>query len=138
MKDASMQRVDLTVVLRVGRAATTTAGISFIFSIISSTFAILANFTLSVLRCTASRTTLSKLINTHTHFQRALLCHKKTELHVSIKWWNIHPKKCHDCTKRLYVVSGMFQCISPLDVLRMAEKHVLNQKLLGVIIAQPW
>ena len=42
----------------------------------------------------------------------AFLCHKKTQLHKSIKWWNIHPKKIHDCTKRLYVVSGMFQCFA--------------------------
>jgi hypothetical protein len=32
----------------------------------------------------------------------------------------------------------MFQCVSPLDVLRKAEKHNLNQKLLKEVHAQPW
>ena len=36
--------------------------------------------------------TVHKLFDTLHHFQRAFLCHKKTQLHNSFKWWNIHPK----------------------------------------------
>jgi hypothetical protein len=32
----------------------------------------------------------------------------------------------------------MIVCVTPLDVLRMAEKHILNQKLLREFHAQPW
>ena len=61
------RRLHLLPSRRATTATTATACISFLFSIISSTFAILAIFTLSVLCCTASRTTLSTNSSTHTH-----------------------------------------------------------------------
>ena len=52
---------------------------------------------------------------------------------------NIERGVVYDPTiQRLYVVLGMFQCVSPLDVQQMVEEHVLNQKLLGEMSAQPW
>ena len=36
--------------------------------------------------------TVHKLFDTLHHFQRVFLCHKKTQLHNSFKWWTIHPK----------------------------------------------